>query len=294
VTGVEPLSAPLCAGPDPNPRPPRFAVPDGAVDCHAHICGPVKRYPFAKDRIYTPPDALLSDYLQVLRTLGVTRGVLVQPSGYGFDNSCLVDALAEAGPNFRGIAVVDPQCSDEDLDQLHAVGVRGLRFNVLFGGGAKIELVPAMARRIQRLGWHVQLLIDVSRFQGLYDLVQSIPVPVVVDHMGHVPVDVGVTDHGFQTLLALLAKRRCWVKLSGSYRMTRLSKNPYADVNEFAQALVRVAPNQCLWASDWPHPQIPVPLPNDGDLMDQLADWIPVEHLRKQVLVENPTRLYGF
>ena len=210
----------------------------------------------------------------------------------------ITDALST--PSLKPVRIFEvslssiPSVAMKTLDELHAVGVRGLRFNVLFGGSAKIELVPAMARRIQRLDWHVQLLIDVSQFQGLHDLVQSIPVPVIVDHMGHVPVGAGVADRGFQTLLALLAERECWVKLSGSYRMTRLNRTPYTDVIEFAQALVRVAPDQCLWATDWPHPQIPVPMPNDGDLMDQLADWIPVEHLRKQVLVENPTRLYGF
>jgi len=284
----------FCAPPDPDPHSPRFAVPEGAVDCHAHIFGPESRYPYAGERSYTPPDAPLAAYRRLLKTLGVARGVLVQPSVYSFDNSCLLDGLREAGPDFHGAAVVDPGCADAELHRLHAAGVRGLRFNVVFGGNAALQGARALAARIAGLGWHVQLLIDVSIFPGLSALVRSIAVPVIVDHMGHVPVGKGVGHPGFQELIGLMRDQACWAKLSAPYRLLGEAGAGYADVVPFAQALVEAAPARCLWATDWPHPQIPVAMPNDGDLMDLLADWVPDAGLRRQILVHNPTRLYGF
>jgi predicted TIM-barrel fold metal-dependent hydrolase len=293
TSGVEP-KVPSCAQADPNPRTPRFNVPNDAVDCHAHIFGPTGQYPYAKGRAYTPPDASLSDYLHVLDTIGVRRGVLVQPSVYGFDNSCLVDALAKAGRDFRGVVVVDPRCGDDELDRLHALGVRGVRFNVLFGGGAALDQAWELGRRIRRLGWHIQLLLNASAFDGLCAFVRDSPVPVVIDHMGHVPAHLGVENKGFQALLAVLRERNCWVKLSASYRLTNMNHPPYSDVAPLAKALVDASPDRCVWGTDWPHPQIAVPMPNDGNLMDHLLDWIPDEEIRRCVLVDNPARLYDF
>jgi predicted TIM-barrel fold metal-dependent hydrolase len=283
-----------CAAPDPNPRPPRFAVPEGAVDCHAHIFGPAGRYPYATERSYTPPDAPLSAYRRLLKTLGVARGVLVQPSVYGFDNSCLVDGLREAGPDFRGVAVVDPRCDDAELRRLHAMGVRGLRFNAVFGGDSALAGVRALAARVKGLGWHVQLFINVARFRGLSEFVRSIDAPVIVDHMGHAPAGKGVEHPGFREFVGLLRDQACWVKLSGAYRLLGEPGTRYGDVTPFARALVEAAPARCVWATDWPHPQIPVPMPNDGDLMDLLADWVQDEGLRRCILVDNPARLYGY
>jgi predicted TIM-barrel fold metal-dependent hydrolase len=283
-----------CAAADPNPRAPRFAVPDNAVDCHAHIFGPVAKYPYSDNRSYTPPQASLPDYLRLLKRLGVKRGVLVQPSVYGFANDCLVDALAEAGRDFRGVAVLDSRCSDEEFDRLHALGIRGVRFNVLFGGGDALDKAWQLGQRIRRLGWHIQLLADVSAFPGLDDFVRNSSVPIVIDHMGHMPARLGIENVGFQTLLTLLHEQRCWVKLSASYRLTALNHPPYSDVAPLAKALAAAGPDRCVWGSDWPHPQIPVSMPNDGDLMDHLLDWIPDAELLKRVLVDNPARLYDF
>jgi predicted TIM-barrel fold metal-dependent hydrolase len=236
----------------------------------------------------------LSEYRRLLKTLGIARGVLVQPSVYGFDNSRLVDALREAGPGFRGVAVVDPRCDDAELDRLHAVGVRGLRFNAVFGGERALSSVRALSTRIKHRGWHVQLFVDTSTFKGLSEFVRNIDAPVVIDHMGHVSVGKSVQDPGFQELVGLVRDRACWVKLSGAYRLLSEPGARYADVGPFARALILAAPTRCLWATDWPHPQIPVAMPNDGDLMDLLADWVPDRELRRSILVENPARLYGF
>lgn len=285
---------PVCAGPDPAPRAPRFAVPPLACDTHAHVFGPAARYPYTPNRSYTPPDATFAQYRALLSTLGVERGVLVQPSVYGTDNRLLADTLRNAGPNFRGIAVLDATASDAELEALNALGVRGLRCNLLFRGGVAFADVEALARRVAPLGWHLQFLLDVSQFEHLEKRLSALPVDSVIDHMGHLPAAEGPKHPGFRALLSLLRQGRTWVKLSGSYRVTGQAAPPYGDVAPLARALIEAAPDRCVWATDWPHPQIPVAMPNDGDLMDQLADWAPDAETRRAILVDNPARLYGF
>ena len=248
---------PNCDSHDPQPRAPNFAVPSGVIDCHAHIFGPFDRYPLVEGRSYTPAEASLDQYRELHRTLRVARGVLIQPSVYGFDNRCMVDALRQLGQNYRGVAVTPPDCSDEELEALHEAGVRGLRINVVFGGGSALEDAERTAGRIQRLGWHLQFLVDVSRVADLKGFVRRLPVPVVIDHMGHAPARTALREPGFLELLELLRLGECWVKLSGSYRITSERQPPYGDVTEIAKALVQAGPAHCLWATDWPHPQIP-------------------------------------
>ncbi len=287
-------SEPVCAPPDPSPRPPGFAVPPGACDTHAHVFGSVQTYAYIRDRSYTPADALPADYHHMLSVLGVERTVLVQPSVYGTDNRCMLDAMADAGPGLRGIAVVDEAVSDTELQRMQDLGVRGLRFNLLFKGGARLEAMQKMAVRVRSLGWHVQILTDVSVFDDLERRLGRLPVDVVVDHMGHMPAAKGIDHPGFQALLALVRDGRAWVKLSGAYRLTSRPGPPYDDVVPFARALIEAAPERMLWATDWPHPAFAGEMPNDGDLLDALADWAPDEALRRRILVENPARLYGY
>ena len=283
-----------CEAADSHPRAAKFAVPPGAVDCHAHIFGPYDRYPLAAARGYTPPEASVAAYRDLHHTLGVTRGVLIQPSVYGFDNRCMTDALKQLGPSYLGVAVPSPDCSDREFDELHEAGVRGVRFNLVFGGGAALMDAERMAARIRRLGWHLQFLIDVSNIPNLKGLVRSLPAPVVIDHMGHVPAARALHERGFSDLVALLERGECWVKLSGPYRITGEPRLPYGDVVEVARTLISARASHCLWATDWPHPQIPVPMPNDGDLLDQLWTWAPEPETIRRILVDNPTRFYGF
>ena len=285
---------PVCAGPDPQPRQPRLAVPSLACDTHAHVFGPTTRYAYTPDRSYTPPDAPLAAYRHMLATLGLGRGVLVQPSVYGTDNRLLCDSLAAGGSDLRGVAVVDAEIGDDALEDLHRLGVRGLRMNLLFKGGVPFALAETLAARVRPLGWHLQLLIDVSVFGDLRTRLSRLPVDVVVDHMGHLPAALGIDHPGFQALLALVRDGRCWVKLSGAYRLTGERLPPYNDVTPFARALVATAPERMLWGSDWPHPMIRLPMPNDGELLDLLADWVPEEDTRRRILVDNPARLYDF
>jgi 2-pyrone-4,6-dicarboxylate lactonase len=287
-------AAPTIPGPDPDTRKPHFALPPGSCDTHAHIVGPQDKYPYDPDRRYTPPDALVPDYLKMLRTLGVQRAVLVQPSVYMTDNSRLLDALREQTDfPLRGIAVVNDRVTDEELREMHEAGVRGLRVNLRVQNGASGDMAPNLARRIASLGWHLQVRVDPKDFAGARSLIETLPVDVVIDHIGGAPVSKGLDGEEFRMLLDLLSSGCCWVKLSAPMRMSE-QEFPYRDVTPFVRKLVATAPERMLWATDWPHTGITSHMPNDGDLCDLLADWIPDPATRQRVLVDNPATLYGF
>jgi 2-pyrone-4,6-dicarboxylate lactonase len=285
--------APRCQGPDPHPRPGHFPMPPEATDCHAHVIGPLALFPLQQERSFTPPEAPLAAYRAMLAALGLGRGVLVQPSFFGTDNSCMVQALARHRNTLRGVAVVGPEVSDEELESLSTNGVRGVRINVLYKGGLGIDTIPALAQRIERFGWHIQLLIDVRGLPALLPMLARLPVDIVVDHLGHMPVAEGVRHPGFKALLDLVRGGNCWVKLSGANRISA-GDIPYRDTIPFAHALIEADPTRLVWGSDWPHVAIKGPMANDGDLLDLLALWAPEERLRRMILVENPARLYGF
>jgi predicted TIM-barrel fold metal-dependent hydrolase len=288
---------PLCAAADPFPRPASFAPPAGSCDTHAHVFGPAERYPYVPHRTYTPPDAPPGAYLHLHRALGIERGVLVQPSVYGTDNRLMVDSLhylREQGRHYKGVAVVDAAVSDTELDELDRAGVCGVRMNLLFKGGIAWSDVEALARRLAERRWHLQFLIDVSEFEQLVPRIRRLPVPVVVDHMGHMNVGKGLDDPGFCGLLELVREGQAWVKLSGSYRITNQPLPPYDDVIPFARALIAANPERMLWGSDWPHPHFGRAMPTDAVLLGLLADWAPDDLIRRQILVDNPARLYGF
>jgi len=271
---------------------PQTKLPPLACDTHHHIFGPYARYPMQPERSYTPPEATLADYRRMCQALGIERSVLVHPSIYGTDLSSLVDTLEACRDWMRGVAVIDESIGDEALARLDRAGVRGVRFNVLFKGGTPLAKARAIGERVARYGWHVQLLIDLAGHPSFYEDWKDFPVPVVVDHMGHMAASHGVGAPGFQGMLRLLAEGRCWVKLSGAYRNSALG-HPYADTLPFVQALLQTNPAQLLWGTDWPHPAVQE-MPNDGDLVGLVPVWLPTEELREQVLVRNPARLYGF
>lgn len=285
---------PACQAPDRQPRPPGFEPPAGATDAHCHVFGPADRFPYTADRSYTPPDSPLTEYISLLDTLGLDRGVIVQPSVYGTDNRATLDALRHYPDRLRGVAVVDASISDEELHEMHRLGVRGLRINVLFRGGVGFELAHRLAERVAPLGWHLQFLIDISQSEGYAAEVARLPVDSVIDHMGHMPVEKGADHPAFRDLLALLREGRTWVKLSGAYRISGHDHPPYEDVRPLAHALVEARPDRLVWGSDWPHPAVTRPMPNDGALLDLLRDWAPDPQLRRRILVENPALLYGF
>ncbi|MCC6534680.1 MAG: amidohydrolase family protein [Burkholderiales bacterium] len=291
------LDAPLCAAPDPAPRTPKLKLPPHACDCHAHICGPAARYPYWSGRVYTPPDALLSAYRHMLATLGLERAVLVQPSVYGCDNSAMLDAMREGGPDFRGVAVVDESIAEVELERMHAAGARGVRCNIVDiatdKGKLPLAMLKRLASKIRPFGWHIELLMHADEFPAMYRAFADFPVDIVLGHLGYQRTDRGTNDPGFQALLGLMRAGKAWVKLTGPYRISSAAM-PYPDTIAFAHALLEAAPGRVLWGSDWPHVMVKGPMPNDGELCDVLAAWIPDEGLRTRVLVDNPAALYGF
>jgi predicted TIM-barrel fold metal-dependent hydrolase len=295
---AEPNSAPLCAAFDAHPRPPGFKLPPGATDCHAHICGPASRYAYFSERIYTPPDAVLADYQHMLATLGVERAVLIQPSVYGTDNTAMLDAMKAAPAKFRGVAVVADDIADSELKRMHEAGVRGVRVNIVDVKDRKAGTLPLaalkkLAAKVQPFGWHMEFLMHVDEFPDLDQMLEDFPVPTVYGHFGYMKTDHGTGNPGFQALLRMMQAGRAWVKLTGPYRISA-QPLPHADTNAYAHSLLRAAPSQVVWGSDWPHVMVKTAMPNDGDLADMLSTSIADAALRKQVLVDNPARLYGF
>lgn len=291
-------NAPLCQAPDQALKKPGLVLSENATDCHAHICGPQSLYPYIPNRIYTPPDALLPQYEALLDNLGIQRSVLVQPSIYGTDNRALLSAIKSNPLRFRGVAVVDWDINDKALEDLHIAGIRGVRCNIVDLAEAKgvlpIERLTKLANQIAPFGWHLEFLMHVNEFPNLSQLLSNFPVPVVLGHLGYLKTSLGIEDPGFQNLLSLMREERAWVKLTGPYRITTEERIPYSDTNPFAHALIAANSRQVVWGTDWPHVMVKGMMPNDADLLDLLQVWIPDPAIRKQVLSENPGRLYQF
>ena len=293
-----PANAPLCAKFDAATRPPKISLPPGATDTHAHICGPAARYEYFAERIYTPPDALLTDYQHMLSALGVERAVLIQPSVYGTDNSAMLDAMKTNPKTLRGVAVVADNVETTELKRMHVAGVRGVRVNIVDVKDRKAGTLPLaaltkLAAKVKPFGWHMEFLMHVDEFPDLDSMLANFPVPTVYGHLGYMKTDHGTGNPGFQALLRMMQAGRAWVKLTGPYRISA-QLLPHADTDEYAHALLAAAPAQVVWGSDWPHVMVKTPMPNDGDLADMLEAWVPDAALRKQVLVDNPARLYDF
>ncbi len=290
-------SAPLCTAHDPAPRKPKLVLPPLACDTHAHVCGPESRYPYWAGRVYTPPDALPAQYRHMLSTLGIERAVLVQPSVYGTDNRAMLDVLAADRQHLRAVAVVEPDISNAELERLHALGVRGVRCNIVDikegKGRLPLEMLNALAAKVRPFGWHLEFLMHVDEFPDLDRLLDKFPVDVVFGHLGYMKTGLGLQAPGYQGLLRLLKSGRAWLKLTGPYRISS-GALPYDDVVAFAHAVVDAAPDRIVWGTDWPHVTVKGAMPNDGDLCDLLSAWVPDEATRRRVLVDNPARLYGF
>ena len=270
---------------------PALKAPPGACDCHMHVYE--DRFTLAPTATFKPPHAPACAYQQVQAALGLQRVVVVQPTGYGFDNSCTLQAMAELGAGARGIVVIQPDTPQAELQRLHALGVRGVRYMMLPGGALPWDTLEAMAERIAPLGWHIDLQLDGRDLPQYEDRLMRLPGHLVIDHNGKFLEPVAPTHAGFQSLLRLLASGRCWVKLSAPYETSKAGAPLYADVSVLARALVQARPDRCLWASNWPHPNAQ-PLPSSAAMLDLLLHWADDEATRRQILVDNPARLYGF
>jgi 2-pyrone-4,6-dicarboxylate lactonase len=289
--------APFCPAPDANPHAPHFTAPPGATDCHAHVFE-AARYGYQQERSYTPPDSTIEQLRGMHKTLGIQRLVVVAASVHGTNNAPVLDAIATNPANLRGIATVGADISDKELARLHDGGIRGIRVNLVDKGGnpfGSLDGLSGIAERIKELGFHIELLVHVESFPDLRGLAKKICVPLSVGHIGYTKAASGGIDHpGYQEFLALLRDGYFWVKLTGPSRISARDSFPYPDVVSMVQAVVEAAPDRVVWGSDWPHVMQYKPMPNDGDLLDALAAWVPDAAQRQRILVDNPARLYGF
>jgi 2-pyrone-4,6-dicarboxylate lactonase len=287
------ITARLIPPPDPNPVKPKYAPPPDACDGHCHVFGPARRFPFAPERTYEPPDAPKERLAALHAHLGLTRAVLVQASCHGTDNSAMLDAIASSKGAWRGVAMVPKNVAQSELQRLHAGGVRGVRYNFVrhLGGTPEIEAVENIAGRIKALGWHLQLHLDAENIGELRGFLRGLKLPFIIDHMGRVSAQRGLEQPGFRQLLELLKDSEyAWVKISGSERVSSAGA-PFYDAIPFAQALIKAAPDRIMWGTDFPHPNVKW-MPNDGELVDLFAKICEDDALRKKILVDNPARLY--
>ncbi len=272
---------------------PKLKAPPNACDCHMHIYD--SRFPVAPNAKLRPPDATVDAYRLFQKRIGTTRNVVVTPSTYGTDNSVSLDAMAKLGATARGVAVVDTSVTDAELKRLNDLGVRGVRFNLVQSGATTIDMLEPLSKRVNDLGWHVQIHMLGDHIVENADLLQRLPSPIVFDHLARIPQPAGVDHPAFALVLKLLDKGRTWVKLSGAYQDTRTGPPAYVDVSTVARAYVKASPERLVWASDWPHPTEKADRkPDDAILFDLLADWAPNEATRNHILVTNPAALYGF
>ena len=291
---------PACLAPRDVSRP-KVPPPPDACDTHAHVFGPASRFPYADDRSYTPPDAPLEKYLGMLDSIGFSRGVLVQGSAHGRDNSAMLDALTQRPDRLRGVAVADADVSPSVLREWHRIGVRALRFNPFFfrdgqlhyRGGVPLQAAGKLAPVMAELGWHLQLWIDVKDLPETVSALKAFGLPVVIDHMGRTDARAGTGTGGFQSLLRAVGDGWCWAKLSGAHRLSRDAPD-YPDARPFHEALVAANPERLVWGGDWPHPRVEGEMPDAGHLFELFQLWTPDMPTRHRILVTNPAKLYGF
>jgi D-galactarolactone isomerase len=255
------------------------------------------RFPLAANARRKEEDAPVSAYREVQRRLGLERVVVVQPTAYGRDNRCTLDAIAQIGPDARGIAVVDTSVTDAELERLTKGGMRGVRFRMLDTPELPWEMLEVMAARIAAFGWHIQFQMDGRYLEEREALLKKLPGTVVIEHIGKFLEPVPVDHPGFRVLARLVDTGRFWVKLSGAYMLSKSGPPLYSDIGVLAKELVRLAPQRMVWASNWPHPNLKShggPLPDDAALLDLMLDWAPDEKTRNRILATNPAELYGF
>ena len=283
---------------------PRLACPAGATDCHMHFYGTREDYPLAPTCPFPPPYAPVEAYRRLMTRLGVERVVIVQPSAYGTDNRCTLDALAELGgaelggaelgAAARAVVVVDESVTDAELERLTGLGARGIRFFMLPGGVLPWSSLETMAARVAPFGWHLQMQLDGRELPEHEAALKRLPGPLVIDHTGKFLEPVAPDHPAFRSLLRLVEGGNCWVKLSAPYETSRQGPPLYGDVGALAKALIRAAPERMVWASNWPHPSARADPPDDAVLLDLLLDWAGDESSRRRILTDNPAELYGF
>ena len=284
-------------------------LPEHAADCHMHVIGPFDRYPLAAERAYNVPEAALDGHERMKRGLGLERTVLVQASGHGFDNRAMLAALAGLGGRGRAVAVLPPNASSRELENLDAAGVRGLRLNLVTlasrHGSDRVQALREYERLLAPLGWHLQLFADARTLQALETAIRRCGVDVVVDHMGLPDAAAGLEQPGFQALLRLMKGGHVWAKLAGADRITRRSGR-LRDAVPFMRTLAELAPERLVWGSDWPHigfhagqqvhgdAVLPYRDVDAGQLLRVLEEAVPDREARDAIMAGNPAKLYFY
>jgi D-galactarolactone isomerase len=274
---------------------PKLEAPANACDCHMHIYDPA-RFPMVPSQRVPHSCGPVPQYRLLQKRIRTTRVVIVTPRNYATENHVTVDAIAQLGPNARGVAVLHPTVTDAELKRLHDAGVRGIRFSLNDPATAVVtlDMVEPLSKRVADLGWHVQFNVEGQQVVEWAGLLRRLPSQTVFDHMGHPPLPAGVEHPSHGVIRGLIDRGRAWVKLSGAYSNTKVGP-PYPDATQIARAFVKAAPERIVWGSDWPHPtEPPDRKPNDAVLFDLLSEWAPDEATRHRILVENPVTLYGF
>ncbi len=273
---------------------PSFELPAGSCDSHMHVFGPQSRYPRVQHPHYTLPDGELGHFLGLMPVLGLQSFVIVQPSYYGTDNACLLDALAEAGDRARGVVMVDADAPASELELQHGAGVRGMRLDLFKRAGEPLSdiraYITAMAAKVAPLGWHLQFYAPGYIVRDLIGFFADLNLDHVIDHMGYMLEEDGLKESDLERLLHVQKTARTFLKLSGPYRLART--RGYGAVEEVAKAIVRTAPEKAIWGSDWPH--IPQSSRDTGELLNLLSVWAPEPRDRQLILAETPRRLFGF
>jgi predicted TIM-barrel fold metal-dependent hydrolase len=275
-------------------EPAKLRAPAGACDCHHHIYDAV-RFPPTQPGGEIVPNARVEEFRMLQKRIGTSRNVVVTPRAYVTDNRVTLDAIARLGANARGVAVIHPNIKDAELKMLTDGGIRGIRFSITDprNSSTSFEMIEPLSKRVNALGWHVQINMTADQIVAAEDLWNRLPSPIVFDHLGHVPQPAGVDHPVFNTIRRLVDKGRTWVKLSVTYDNTKDGPPGYADITRVAQAYVKAAPERMVWGSNWPHPN-EANKPDDAALFDLMARWAPDEKTRNRILVENPATLYGF
>ena len=272
---------------------PTFLPPSGAWDTHVHIFGPPERYAHVEKPHYTLPDGTLAQYRSLMPRLGIQRFVIVQPSYYGTDNSCLLDTLVEVGDRARGVVMIEPDMTEAELAGFHRRGVRAVRLDLFKRAREPLAAIKSyitqMAARVGPLGWHLQFYAPGHVVRDLIHFFATLQIDFVIDHMGYMLEEDGLRSEDFSALLDLLQGGHCYLKLSGAYRIAKLRGYEY--VEPVARAIVERAPDRAVWGSDWPH--ISYSDRDTGELLSLLERWAPSQSARRQILVENPNRLFG-
>ena len=265
----------------------------GACDSHIHIYD--ARFAPAPGKQVLPSTTVSEYRAQVLQPLSLQRAVIVTPTIYITDNAVTVDAIAQLGmANARGIGVLHPDVTDEEIRGLHAGGIRGIRFTLFDPASAvtSFDMIEPLAKRIHALGWHVQLHLRADQIVEHAAMIGALPCTVVFDHMARLARPDGYVKEAFDVVAALLERGNTWVKLSGPY--LDATGPAYEGSFACAQALVKVAPERMVWGSDWPHPTEKTVRPDDHNLFALLERWVPEPAIRRRILVDNPQALYGF